>query len=213
VCFFFSCVRSFNMEQRAMVKFYFKAGKTASEVYQDLKNVCSDDHVSRAQVFTCFKKAGNLWRMILVQAGQCLLSPRKMWRKLVPLWCRKGEWITTRLLAERLGVSKEAARKIMERDLGRRKIGLIFVPHYGWTERLAGWMLSQLQRVCWPRSRCVANSCDWWWKLVFSVRFWNEATKHGVTWKEFSSAKGSQVATIACQDNVDLFLVWCQNYP
>jgi len=68
-----------------MVKFYFKAGKTASEMYQDLKNVCSDDHVSRAQVFTCFKKAGNLWRMILVQAGQCLLSPRKMWRKLVPL--------------------------------------------------------------------------------------------------------------------------------
>jgi len=29
--FFFSCVRCFNMEQRVMVKFYFKLGKTASE--------------------------------------------------------------------------------------------------------------------------------------------------------------------------------------
>jgi len=39
--------------------------------------------------------------------------------------------ITTRLLVECLGVGKEAARKIMERDLEGRKIGSRFVPHYG----------------------------------------------------------------------------------
>jgi hypothetical protein len=39
--------------------------------------------------------------------------------------------IATRLLAECLGVSKEAARKIMERDLEKRRIGSRFVPHHG----------------------------------------------------------------------------------
>jgi len=37
--------------------------------------------------------------------------------------------ITTRLLAECLGVNKEATRKILERDLQKRKIYSRFVPH------------------------------------------------------------------------------------
>ena len=37
--------------------------------------------------------------------------------------------ITTRLLAERLGVGKEAARQILERDLQKRKICSRSVPH------------------------------------------------------------------------------------
>jgi hypothetical protein len=31
------------MEQRAVIKFYFKKGKTATEVYEDLKNVYGYD--------------------------------------------------------------------------------------------------------------------------------------------------------------------------
>lgn len=38
--------------------------------------------------------------------------------------------IKTRLLAECLGVSNEKARKILERDLQRRKICSRFVSHY-----------------------------------------------------------------------------------
>jgi hypothetical protein len=44
------------MEQRAVIKFYFKSGKTAKEVYQDLKNVYGDDRMSRAQVFRWFAR-------------------------------------------------------------------------------------------------------------------------------------------------------------
>lgn len=33
------CVKSFNMVQRAVIKFYFKWGKTAVDVHLDLKNV------------------------------------------------------------------------------------------------------------------------------------------------------------------------------
>ena len=34
---FVSCVKSFDMEQRAVNKFYFKSGKTATELYQEQK--------------------------------------------------------------------------------------------------------------------------------------------------------------------------------
>jgi len=35
--------RLFDMELRAVIKFYLKSGKTATEVYQDLKNLYIDD--------------------------------------------------------------------------------------------------------------------------------------------------------------------------
>jgi hypothetical protein len=118
------------MEQCAVVKFYFKMGKTATEMYQDLKNVCGDDCVSCAQVFTCF------------QEGRESLEddPSPGWpvsaqsNENVEKTCAtvmQDRRITTRLLAECLAVGKEAARKVMERDLERRKIGSKFVPHYG----------------------------------------------------------------------------------
>ena len=33
----------FDMESRAVIKFCFKLGKTATEVYQDLKNLYGDN--------------------------------------------------------------------------------------------------------------------------------------------------------------------------
>ena len=50
VCMF-RVLKSFGMEQRTMIKCYFKSWKTATEVYQDLKNMYGDDSLSRAQVF------------------------------------------------------------------------------------------------------------------------------------------------------------------
>jgi hypothetical protein len=44
------------MEQRDVIKFYFKSGKTATELYHDLKNVYGDDWLSRAQVFRWFAR-------------------------------------------------------------------------------------------------------------------------------------------------------------
>jgi hypothetical protein len=42
------------MDQGAVIKFYFKSGRTATEVHQDPTNVHSDD--SRAQVFRWFAR-------------------------------------------------------------------------------------------------------------------------------------------------------------
>lgn len=42
------CVKSFDMEQRAVIKFYFKWGKTAVDVHLDLKNVYSAQIMRKA---------------------------------------------------------------------------------------------------------------------------------------------------------------------
>ena len=59
------------MQQRAIFKFYFKSGKTATEMYQDLKNVYDDvrDVHKSSCVSRVLKKEANHRRVILVQAG------------------------------------------------------------------------------------------------------------------------------------------------
>jgi hypothetical protein len=61
-----------------------KLRKTATNIYQDLINVCGDDHLSCARAarwLVHFEKAGNQWRMIHVQVSQFPLYLIKMWRK------------------------------------------------------------------------------------------------------------------------------------
>ena len=48
--------------------------------------------------------------------------------------------ITIRLLGERLGVGKTAARQILERDLQERKICSRFVPHSLTAEQRENWV-------------------------------------------------------------------------
>jgi hypothetical protein len=43
------------MEQRANIKFCFKTGKTATEIFQLIKQVYGDSALSCAQVFTAVK--------------------------------------------------------------------------------------------------------------------------------------------------------------
>jgi hypothetical protein len=40
---FVPCVKSIDMKQRSVIKFYFKSGKTTIEVYSDLNNVYGDE--------------------------------------------------------------------------------------------------------------------------------------------------------------------------
>jgi hypothetical protein len=74
------------MKQRGVIKFYFKSGKTPTEVYSDLKNVYGDERVVQStDASHGFKMAGNRWRMNLVEAGHFPLGPMKKWRTLTPV--------------------------------------------------------------------------------------------------------------------------------
>jgi len=115
------------MKQRAVIKFYFKSGKTANEVYSDLKNVFGE--VSRAvfQRFARFQDGSELeneprrGRALPAWSNEKVEKTRptamKDWRK------------TTRVLDQRLGAVKERAMKSVEKDLQTRKICSRFVAH------------------------------------------------------------------------------------
>jgi hypothetical protein len=111
-----------------MVKFYFKLGKTATEVYHDLKNVCSDGCVSRAQVCAFFQEGRES-----LEDDPSPGHPVSSWSnenvKKTHTTVMQEIRITTRLPAGLPGVGKEAASKIMERDLEKRKNCWGFVLH------------------------------------------------------------------------------------
>jgi hypothetical protein len=93
------------MEQCAVIKFCFKSGKTATEVYQDLKNVYGDDCLSRAQVFqwfACFQEGRELLeddprpdRPVSAKFNENVEEPRAIGMQ--------DRRITTGILAEYLG--------------------------------------------------------------------------------------------------------------
>ena len=102
--------------------FYFISAETAKEMYQDLRNMCGDDCLRRAQIFRRFG---------LFQEGrESLENDPRLCR---PVSTRPNEnfnkncailmhdrLITTGLFAESLGISKEAARQLWERDFAER---------------------------------------------------------------------------------------------
>jgi hypothetical protein len=119
------------MEQDAVTTFYFKLGKTAKEVYQDPKNVCSDDCLSRAHTFrrfTRFQEGRESVEHDHHPGRPVSARPNQKVEK-AHVIVMQDRQITTRLLAECLGVSKEAARQIPEKDSQKRKIFLRLVPH------------------------------------------------------------------------------------
>jgi hypothetical protein len=69
------------MEQGAMIKFYFKLRKTATEMYQHLKNVYGDDCLSCVQAlqwFVRYQGGGELVEDDSHPGRPFPLSPMKM---------------------------------------------------------------------------------------------------------------------------------------
>jgi hypothetical protein len=50
------CVRNLKLEQRSVIQFYCKLGKSATEAFEGLKRVHGDECLSRAVVFEWFAK-------------------------------------------------------------------------------------------------------------------------------------------------------------
>lgn len=105
-----------------MIKFYFKWGKTAMEVYLDLKNVYSDDCLNHAQVYQSFAyfhgkesleddthpgQQVSVWSNEKVGKTRAIVTQDRL--------------ITTRLL-ECLGICKDAPRQILEEDWLKKSV-------------------------------------------------------------------------------------------
>jgi hypothetical protein len=128
------------MEQSAVIKFCFKSGKTATEVYQDLKNVYGGDCMSRIQVFRRFAsfREGRESLEDDPRPGRPVSARSKENVEKARAIVMQDRRLTTRLLADCLGVGKETARQILERDLQKRNICSWFVPHSSTAEQSIG---------------------------------------------------------------------------
>jgi hypothetical protein len=48
------CVRNLKMEQRSVIRFYCKFGKSATEAFEAMKRLYGDECLSRARLFEWF---------------------------------------------------------------------------------------------------------------------------------------------------------------
>ncbi|UYV77727.1 hypothetical protein LAZ67_15002066 [Cordylochernes scorpioides] len=90
------------MEQRAVIKFNAKLGRSASETYILMKQVYGTLCLSKSNVF--------IWHKLLQRHQKC-------------------ENLLKTMMAEVLHINKETIRTILHEDLGKTKVCTKFVPH------------------------------------------------------------------------------------
>lgn len=119
------------MEQRAVIKFHVKLGKSASETFRLMQQVYGDDCLSRANVF--------LWYKRFSEGRETLEDDSREGR---PISARTPEMIekvrefvendrnaSLKMMEEALNISRETIRTILHEDLGKTKVCAKFVPH------------------------------------------------------------------------------------
>ncbi|KAG5347344.1 SETMR methyltransferase, partial [Acromyrmex charruanus] len=122
--------RNFNMEQRTVIKFNAKLGKSASETFrsmQQIYGIC----LGRTAVFE--------WHKRFLEGRQTLEDDKKSGR---PILVRTPEMIekvrdfvandrnaSLKMMEEALNISRETIRTILHEDLGKTKVCAKFVPH------------------------------------------------------------------------------------
>ena len=123
--------RNFNMEQRAVIKFNAKLGKSASETFRSMQQVYGSQCLGRTAVFE--------WHKRFLEGRETLEDDKKSGR---PILVRTPEMIekvrdfvandrnaSLKMMEEALNISRETIRTILHEDLGKTKVCAKFVPH------------------------------------------------------------------------------------
>ena len=119
------------MEQRLAIKFCFKAGKSATETLQMVNAVYGDQALSCSNVFRWYGRFSDRRKYTEDDPG----SGR-------PTECRNDNNVETisqlllqnrhrslRMLADEVNIGKDTVKKIVVKDLRKRKVCSRFVPH------------------------------------------------------------------------------------
>src|ERR1700729_1540359 len=120
------------MEQRANIKFCFKLRKSAIETVELMRRVYGDQCLSRAQIFRWYSRfktgvetiadEASSGRQISVRNDELIAKVRE---RILDDRC-----LTVRMMADEFDFSRETIRKILVKDLGKKKVASRFVPHY-----------------------------------------------------------------------------------
>ncbi|EGI62804.1 FLJ37770-like protein, partial [Acromyrmex echinatior] len=120
------------MEQRTVIKFNAKLGKSASETFRSMQQVYSNQCLGRTAVFE--------WHKRFLEGRETLEDDKKSGR---PILVRTPEMIekvrdfvanfdrnaSLKMMEEALNINRETIRTILHEDLGKTKVCAKFVPH------------------------------------------------------------------------------------
>ncbi|GFS78965.1 protein GVQW3 [Trichonephila clavipes] len=118
------------IEQRIVVKFHFKLGKTTTETYNLLKEVYGSECLSRAQVFEWFKhfKDGRQDVEDDSRPGRPSTSKTEENVEKVASLIRSDRRLSIRAIAETVNIDKECVRQILHDNLNMQKVRAKMVP-------------------------------------------------------------------------------------
>lgn len=112
------------IEQRIVMKFHYKLGRTATETYKLLKEVYGDECLSRARVFEWFKRfqAGREDVEDDSRPGRPSTSKTGDNIERVGALSRSDRRLSIRAIAETVGIDKECVRQILRNDFDTRTV-------------------------------------------------------------------------------------------
>jgi transposase len=119
------------MEQRALIKFCIKLKTAATETFEMLKRVYSEECSSRTSVFEWrkrFKEGRESLRD--ERKGRPSTSRREKSTEVIQKCLAKDGTLSLRMLEEMTGINRETVRKILVEDLKKRKMCAHFVSHF-----------------------------------------------------------------------------------
>ncbi|XP_012231347.2 protein GVQW3-like [Linepithema humile] len=119
------------MEQRAVIKFNFKLGKTATETYESMKIVYGDDCLSRSKVFEWYKrfKEGRESLKDDARTGRPTTSSTDANIAKIRDLLLTDHHLTCRMIAEEVNMAKTIVHEIIRNVLMKRKVCAKFFPH------------------------------------------------------------------------------------
>ncbi|GFX34316.1 protein GVQW3 [Trichonephila clavipes] len=119
------------MDKRAVIKFYAKFGKSASETYQFMEQVYGDCCLSGSNFFVWHKRFldGSDTEEDGQRSGRPISSRTPELIEKVQNFVANDRCASLRMAVDSLNINKEAIRIILHENLGKTKVCAKFVPH------------------------------------------------------------------------------------
>lgn len=119
-----------NVEQRVVIKFYVKLGKSASETFSLLKTVYEESCLKRSTLFKWFKRFQDGHESVEddPRSGRPQTSKTDENIEKVGAMIRSDRRLTLRLMADKLKIDKECVRQILHENFNMSKVCAKMVP-------------------------------------------------------------------------------------
>lgn len=185
---------SVTVEQRIVVKFHVKLGKTATETYNLLKEVYGNECLSRARVFEWFKRFQDGREDVQDDSRPGRPSTSKTDDNIEKIGnlIRSDRRLSIRAIAETVRIDKESVRQILHNNFNMQKVCAKMVPKI-----LTFEQLEARKNVCTDTLNAIENdpnlleriiTCDESWFFMYDP----ETKRQSMHWKSPSSPRAKK---------------------